>query len=133
MTPRVVALAGARDRSDAMRRVIVLRLAEMLALAPALRRGEAHELHELRIACKRLRYALERFTAQAATVPAAAVRLAAIQDALGELHDRDVLLAAVPAAAEATRARLSRARARALVRARALWYEAFANGGPFAD
>ncbi|MEP6923230.1 MAG: CHAD domain-containing protein, partial [Pyrinomonadaceae bacterium] len=51
----------------------------------------APDLHELRIAAKRLRYALELFTAcWGASIKIFADEIAAMQSALGEVHDCDV-------------------------------------------
>lgn len=52
------------------------------------------ELHDLRIAAKRLRYTLEVFEdALPATVQAAHEELVRIQEELGALHDSDVMIA----------------------------------------
>lgn len=53
-----------------------------------------HELHDMRIAAKRLRYTLEIFAAHLpATSQRIAEELAALQDELGTLHDSEVMLA----------------------------------------
>ncbi|MBA3827097.1 MAG: CHAD domain-containing protein [Ktedonobacterales bacterium] len=57
-----------------------------------------HEHHQMRIAIKRLRYGIDAF---ANVLPADALAcvpaLKSIQDALGELHDSDVLFASIEA------------------------------------
>ena len=131
MKARQIDLSDAWGVDDAMRRIAIVRFAEVLTLVPALRRGRASELHDLRIACKRLRYALERFTAREPALLDAATRLAQLQDVLGDLHDRDVLLALVPRELHGTAQRIREERNDALARARALWRDAFAAYGPF--
>lgn len=71
------------------------RLEEMYAYAPYVESPEhCQELHDLRIAAKRVRYTLEIF---AEFLPASsqdfAEELATLQDELGELHDSEVMLA----------------------------------------
>lgn len=61
----------------------------------------AERLHEVRIALKRLRYALELAGELRVSNTAAAVReLKAVQDILGALHDHDVLMSYAAAASE---------------------------------
>ncbi len=114
-----------------MRRVAIVRFAEVLALTPALRRGRSADLHALRIACKRLRYALERFCVFEPALHDAGVRLTQLQDTLGDVHDRDVLLEILPHGARKTVYRLQLQRDEALARTRALLHDAFAAYGPF--
>jgi CHAD domain-containing protein len=75
-------------------RVIRTRLKELLALAPwALASGDAHALHDLRIAAKRLRYILELTDACYGESAQSAARLAReLQDLAGAIHDHDLLL-----------------------------------------
>jgi CHAD domain-containing protein len=89
------------------------------------------DLHDLRIACKRLRYALERYTPREPALLEAASRLGQLQDALGDLHDRDLLLLAMPKDLHVSAQRVRMQRDDALSRARALWRDAFATYGPF--
>jgi CHAD domain-containing protein len=77
--------------ADEARRVSAAQI-EALKQAPRdLSELSAEALHELRLACKRLRYTLEFFDdilpAEARTVATTATEL---QDALGEVHDADV-------------------------------------------
>jgi len=133
MKAREIDLSEACGVEDAMRRIAIVRFAEVLSLAPALRHESTVALHALRIACKRLRYALSRFASREPSLLEAASRLAQLQDALGEYHDCMVLLEAVPPALHATRARVQVLADDAHARARALWRDAFATYGPFAD
>jgi len=128
---RRIDLSDACGVDDAMRRIAIVRFAEVLTLVPCLRHGRPRELHDLRIACKRLRYALERFTPREPALLEAAGRLSQLQDALGDLHDRDVLLGAIPKNLHVTSQRIRMQRSDALSRARALWRDAFAPYGPF--
>jgi len=54
------------------------------------------EAHRARIAAKRLRYLLEPFAAELEGAADVVKRLKRLQDALGEMHDADVLLARLP-------------------------------------
>jgi hypothetical protein len=72
-------------------RIIETRLGELRSLAATVRDpGAVRELHDMRIAAKRLRYVLE-MTEPAFGAPAKAGAKAAkkLQDALGEIHDCD--------------------------------------------
>lgn len=121
MKPQYVELGEARAPHDVVRKILQTRLREALALAGALETREPEALHDFRIACKRLRYAMERFAALDSSYEEAAARLADLQDALGEAHDRDVLLAVLPPAMEQTQRRLQSERASYVDRAVSLW------------
>ncbi|HEX3458403.1 MAG TPA: CHAD domain-containing protein [Candidatus Baltobacteraceae bacterium] len=123
MKPQRIDLRGARSLGDVAKRVLETRLSEARTLAGALERRERLELHDFRIACKRLRYALERFEALDSTLALAADRLARLQDELGEVHDRDVLLAILPPAMGQTERRLQSEREACVDRAILLWGE----------
>jgi CHAD domain-containing protein len=132
MKARHIDLSEACGVEDAMRRIAIVRFAEVLALAPALRQGAPAALHNLRVACKRLRYAISRFTVREPSLLEAASRLAQLQDALGEWHDTLLLLEAMPTTLRIVRSRTRELENDALARARALWRDAFATYGPFA-
>ena len=121
MKPRRVDLQGAQTPGDVMARVIATRFAEADALASELERAEPHGLHALRIACKRLRYALERFADRDERLGQIAVEFSKLQDALGETHDRDVLLTILPPTLRETERRLRADRAAHAAAARELW------------
>lgn len=104
-------------------RVLQTRLHEARALTSGLAQRDKQGLHDFRIAGKRLRYALERFQALDASLEAIAERLALVQDALGEAHDRDVLLAILPPIMPATEQRLKTEREEFVDRSLALWSE----------
>jgi hypothetical protein len=85
--------------TDNMRRVIVVRIDELYGFIPAaLDPANVEELHDMRIAAKRLRYLLElseplfgRPAKRAAKV------VKGLQDLLGEIHDCDELMPLVDA------------------------------------
>ncbi len=81
-------------------------------------------LHQFRIAAKRLRYALERFEEVDPSLHDGARQLAQLQDALGEVHDRDVLLTILPVSMAGTQQRLQTERERYADEAAALWARA---------
>ena len=85
------ARAGASYREVA-RRVIMARLKEVEKLSDGLYQPlSIKPLHKLRIAAKRLRYALELFEpCWGKGISAFAKRVAALQSSLGELHDSDI-------------------------------------------
>ena len=123
MKPQRVSLHGVRDLDELIGRVIQTRLREAQALSTGLERRDRTGLHDFRIACKRLRYALERFQSADPSLEAIANRLALLQDALGEAHDRDVLLAILPPTMATTERRLTADREACVDRAQALWQE----------
>ena len=79
---------------DNMRRVIIVRIDELFGFIPAaLDPANVEELHDMRIAAKRLRYLLELsqpLFGQGAKKGAKVVK--GLQDLLGEIHDCDELL-----------------------------------------
>ncbi len=84
--------AGREHANDAGRRIVAVQTAAFYALAPHLQNPDhVEELHEMRIAAKRLRYALELFAeplGEGAGPVIAAVR--EFQEIVGEIHDADV-------------------------------------------
>jgi hypothetical protein len=90
---RVKGLRPGTRLGGAARRIAAQRVADMLQFDEAVRDpANVRELHDLRIAAKRLRYTLEVLGGvlgpSAALVEAEA---RALQDVLGEIHDCDVL------------------------------------------
>lgn len=121
MKPQPVDLHGISDVRDVVTRVVELRSREARNLASGLERRDRQGLHDFRIACKRLRYALERFDSVDPSFQEVAQRLTELQDALGEAHDRDVLLTILPPRMAQTERRLQRERAQYVDRAAELW------------
>jgi CHAD domain-containing protein len=119
--PERVDLHGVSDLHDIVQRVVQMRLHEVEALASGLERRDKQGLHDFRIACKRLRYAFERFADLDASYGASAERFRALQDVLGDAHDRDVLLTILPPAMGNTLRRLQYEREECVDRAVELW------------
>jgi len=85
---------------DAGREIITARLAEVHELSASLYHPlDAEPLHRLRIAAKRLRYAIELFSQgfPAGALKPFAEEVAALQSSLGTLHDCDEWIAALGA------------------------------------
>ena len=111
------------DVRELVARVVQVRLREARTLTAGLERRDKQGLHDFRIACKRLRYALERFGALEPSLETFAERLALLQDALGEAHDRDVLLGILPPTMAATQRCLRGERERRIDQAIVYWRE----------
>ncbi|MGZ3497690.1 MAG: CHAD domain-containing protein [Vulcanimicrobiaceae bacterium] len=135
MTPRALTFDRREPALDAVRRLIGIRFAEVLESGRSFgRETDAERLHALRLACKRLRFAIERINGPLPDLTVAAQRLAQIVAELGNLHDSALLLERThDANVDGTLpARIQADRERSLLRARALWVDAFADAGPFA-
>jgi CHAD domain-containing protein len=100
------------------------RVSEVRRLAGGLQQRDQRGLHDFRIACKRLRYALERFEDLEPSLDTVAKTFAKLQDALGEAHDRDALLSILPAAMVRTERRVRNEREASIDRAVVLWTQA---------
>jgi CHAD domain-containing protein len=74
------------------RRILAVRIDEVWAYAPYVTHpGNVRQLHDMRIACKRLRYLLEIFEiAFTADLGPFIDQVKELQDLLGDIHDRDV-------------------------------------------
>ena len=97
--------AGNFSCRDAGREAMTARFRELQDLSASLYRPhKIRPLHEMRIAAKRLRYAIELF-APCWNEPLAsyAKEIAKLQNSLGELHDCDVWIAEIGAALRETR------------------------------
>jgi CHAD domain-containing protein len=122
--PHHVDLRDAKTRDEVARRVVRTRWREARALSCGLDGRDMVSLHQFRIAGKRLRYALERFAQDDPSLHDGAEHLAKLQDALGEAHDRDVLLTILPPSMPQTQSRLKTERERYVDDAIALWTQA---------
>ncbi|MGH2560426.1 MAG: CHAD domain-containing protein [Thermomicrobiales bacterium] len=83
--------------ADNARRILAIRVAEFYSYAPIVAEESAvEELHDQRIAAKRLRYTLELFRSVFGELGERQIeRVKAIQEDLGQLHDFDVRIALV--------------------------------------
>jgi CHAD domain len=90
---RVKGLRPGTKLGGAARRIAAQRVADMLQFDTAVRDpANIRELHDLRIAAKRLRYTLEVLGSALGPIAEAVEHEArALQDVLGEVHDCDVL------------------------------------------
>jgi CHAD domain-containing protein len=119
--PLRIDLQGVSDMPELVDRVVRMRVSEVRHLAMGLAQRDKQGLHDFRIACKRLRYALERFLPLDSALQPAAESFAQLQDALGDAHDRDVLLTILPPTMAQTQRRLQEERQRCIDRATELW------------
>lgn len=74
------------------KRILAVRIDEVYSYdGPVANPANVTDLHDMRIACKRLRYLLEIFTpAFSADLKPFIAQVAALQDVLGDIHDCDV-------------------------------------------
>jgi CHAD domain-containing protein len=132
MTPRQLRIEPADPAIDALRRSLGVRFAEMLESARDLAsQNDDARLHALRLAGKRLRYLLESGHRNRPELGAATERLAQLVGALGDVHDCALLIELARADGGSLLARIAADRAKHLLRARALWIDAFVEAGPF--
>ena len=102
---RVRGLQADMPLADAAERIVRVRLGELCDLAAQSQTPESvRQLHDTRIAAKRLRYVLE-ITAPCfgPYAPSATKRAKEIQDLLGEIHDCDVMLPRLASVSERLR------------------------------
>jgi CHAD domain-containing protein len=121
MKPQAVDLNGVGTAGELAERILRIRSREVCALAAGLECRGKRALHDLRIACKRLRYALEGFASLDPSLERCAQRLGSLQDVLGDVHDRDLLLAILPPHMSKTQGRLHHEREACVERATMLW------------
>ncbi len=132
MKARDVAIDPLDTPETVMQRIVAVRFAELLQRSADMASGSSQGLHHMRIACKRLRYALEVFSEGLPRLTKAALTLRELQDTLGELHDCDILAETAQAcSAERLYHRLLRDRTKLLIATRAKWTDAFGRGGGF--
>jgi CHAD domain-containing protein len=121
----------------AARRIVAVRTAELYAFVPeALDEDAITAMHDMRIAAKRLRYLLELVGFCLGDVGGEAQQRAReLQDALGEIHDSDVMLSRVahdydrePEGFAALTERFRGERSEQIARFHALWEEIIASG-----
>ena len=129
---RAVPLEGINRPVDALRQLVRVRFAECLEKQEALMGSDDDAMHRFRLACKRLRFAIEREPESEAGLKPAAELLSRITDQLGCAHDCVVLARrAQDCGAQGAVNLAMRDRARCLRAARELWQRGFKSNGPF--
>lgn len=132
MKARSIDFDGVATPDEAILRVLTIRFSEMLLLSDSLDyEGQARRQHDFRIACKRMRYALELFRDRLPPTFRDALEVTThLQDLLGEAHDCDVLAElAQHAKAPRLQRRIARDRARKLAAARRMWRTSLRQDG----
>lgn len=118
---------------DAQRNIVRVRFAQALHQQSALDSHDDERVHAFRLACKRLRFALERLDPQAPGIERALLLLSRLTDELGWAHDcMQLAQIALECAAPLVAVRARRDRDRYVLRARRLWRHAFRSSGEFA-
>ena len=132
--PRTIEFDGVTTPEEAIREILRVRFAECLAQQTALAAEDDETMHGFRLACKRLRYGIERFAEEHPELQPAAQLLSQMTDELGAAHDCVVLNErADKSGASVVRFRTKQDRNRYVKRARRLWLAAFRNGSPFGE
>lgn len=126
--------ASAAGPQDAQRHIVRVRFAEALQKQAAFDGRDDEALHAFRLACKRLRFAIERLQPQPSGMDRAATLLSRLTDELGWAHDcAQLAQIAGECSAPLVAARARRDRDRYAIRARRLWRHAFRATGEFAE
>ncbi len=129
---RPIDFAGTGTPDQAMRLLLRVRFAECLEKQHALNGGDDDAVHAFRLACKRLRYAIERWEDAGDGLKPVIELLTKIAEELGAAHDCVVLAKrASQCEAQAVVRRALRDRDRYKSRGKRLWYEAFNADGTF--
>lgn len=115
---------------EAIEHIFAVRFAEALTASAALSGEDDDAQHAFRLACKRLRYAIERNEIEIFGLNRTAEWLASMTDALGEAHDAIVLHAEAETCGAKSAARsLLKLRDTSVADARRLWTSGFEPGG----
>jgi len=130
---RHIPLVDSMSVDDANRHIVRIRFAELLEASPALCGEDSEALHALRLAAKRLRYALQRLGAERRDLFEADDALGEFAKVLGAAHDLGVLARrALECGAAPVAQRSRRERRQAIESARQLWRDLTRSGGPVA-
>lgn len=128
---RSVPLADSMSIGEANRTIVRIRFAELLAASSALRGDDRDKLHALRLAAKRLRYALQRLGSERLHLSQADRALDAFSASLGAAHDSSVLTRrAIECGATPVAERSRRERRQEIDDARRTWEAMMQRGGP---
>lgn len=129
---RQISFAGISAPDQAVRMLLRVRFAECLEKQNALNGADDDAVHAFRLACKRLRYAIERWENPGKDLEPVAELLSKITDELGAAHDCVVLAKrASECKAELVVRRALKDRDRYKKRGKRLWYGAFKARGGF--
>jgi CHAD domain-containing protein len=132
-TARDLTFPGLASPDDAMRYLLRIRFAECLEKQRALNDSDDEALHGFRLACKRLRYAIDRTPEPGVDLRPVGELLSTMTDELGAAHDCVVLAErAAKCNADRVARRALQDRNRYVRRARRLWNRAFELNGTFA-
>lgn len=127
---RDLSFAGIADAQAAVRYLLRIRFAECLEKQHALDGDDDEAIHAFRLACKRLRYAIERMPAANGQLKLVVKLLSDITRELGSAHDCAVLASRASNCNADRVVRLATAdRMRYLRRGSHLWRRAFDSAG----
>jgi CHAD domain-containing protein len=119
--------------AQAEQHLLAVRFAECMQRQAALDGDDDERLHAFRLACKRLRFAIERLDPAPPSLAQTASFVSTLTDELGFAHDCARLAKlAEDCGAMLVAARARRDRARYVARARRMWRSAFRTRGEFA-
>ena len=129
---RSIPFDGVATPVDALRQLVRVRFAECLEKQEALLGNDDDAIHRFRLACKRLRFAIEREPESEVDLKPAAELLSRITDQLGCAHDSVVLARRAQNCGAQAAVELSvRDRGRCIRAARELWQRGFKSAAPF--
>lgn len=129
-TARELDLRSVERCEDAIAFVLRVRFAECLSRQPALFQDDDDAMHAFRLACKRLRYAIERWHEEVPELQPVAEFLSHMTDDLGTAHDCVVLAKrSKDCDAPLVAARALGDRGRYVRHARRVWKRAFRKRG----
>ena len=129
-TGREIRYEGVETIDEAILLLLRVRFAECLELEPALLTEDDEAMHAFRLACKRLRFAIERFEKQLPELTPVAEFLSHVTDELGSAHDCVVLAQrSLTCEAPLIALRARRDRDRYVAHARRVWRRAFRKRG----
>lgn len=130
---RIPDLSSADSAQSAIQALLRLRFAECLEQQGVLAGNDDEAIHAFRLACKRLRYAIERWPEELAQLQPAAELLSNVTDELGSAHDCVIIANRANESNATLVARMAESdRRRFMARAIARWRSGFRAHGAFA-